>query len=255
MKPLTLLLAILLMGCQKDNLEPRPYDFGSISFEMSTPKLNVSSSKAPSCKDIEPNEVRYNLINSDGAPYTYIADLELSGGNYVSNPEETLPYGDYVINDVSLMNGNDTIFALPHQDELHLSPYWDTTLPMDITVNGPENVSGKVFCFDYMDLPPFEDIIGGSFEPIKVQSLWFNIVTPCVNRVDVEIDGIVYPSVTTFWDMFYQVAVPIEYVEMRVDAYYNDNLVQSVIFNVDNRYNPDGAITGEDVVIFDAPCP
>ena len=257
MKQLPLLMAILLMGCQKDNLEPRPFEFGSIAFDMSAPKLANSTAKVPSCKNIEPNEVLYNLTNSRGEDYTYSAPISLVGDRYVSTPIEpnTLPFGNYTLNEVNLMNGNDTIYALPTVDELQLSPYWDTTLPMDITVAGTDTVSGTVFCFNEYPAPDIEGLINGGFDPMRIQSLWFAVLDPnCITQVTVEIDGFRYPEIFLWEELLYQVAIPLDYNFIAVRALNGANLVQSYIYT-SGEYNPDGNMTQEDVVIFDYECP
>tara|TARA_R110002167_G_scaffold284737_2_gene489906 strand:- start:28134 stop:28904 length:771 start_codon:yes stop_codon:yes gene_type:complete len=256
MKKLLPILLLAVFSCHKDELTLRPFEFGGISFEMSAPKLNGSTSKVPSCKNIEPNEVRYNLTNSKGEPYTYTAALELSGNNYVSTPSNTLPFGNYVLNEVNLMNGNDTIYALPHQDELHLSPYWNTTLPMDITVAGTETVSGTVFCFNEAPAPDIDGIINGGFDPIRVQSLWFAVFdTNCITQITVEVNNYRYPEIFLWEELLYHVAVPLDYNLLTIRAYNGNNLVQSRFYDSANPYNPDGTMSEEDVVIFDYECP
>lgn len=256
MKQLLLLMAILLIGCQKDNLEPRPFEFGSISFDMSAPKLANSTAKVPSCKNIEPKEVRYSLTNSKGEPYTYTAPLELSGNNYVSTPSNTLPFGNYVINDVSLMNGNDTIYALPHQDELHLSPYWNTTLPMDITVAGTETVSGTVFCYNKSEEPNIDGILNGGFNPFRVQSLWFALYSSgCAVSVVIESNGFEYPVYFPKNEVLYEVAVPLDYDTLSIKVYNQFNeFVASKTFTSENPYNSDGVVTESDVIEFAYSC-
>lgn len=258
MKQLPLLLVFLLLGCQKDNLTLRPYDFGAIAFDVSAPKQNNSTAKVPSCKNIEPNEVRYNLTNSKEEDYTYNAPISLTGGRYVSTPVEpnTLPFGNYTINEVNLMNGNDTIYALPHQDELHLSPYWDTILPMDITVAGTETVNGTVFCFNEAPAPDLDGLINGGFDPMRVQSLWFAVFDPeCITQVTVEVNNYRYPEIFLWEELLYHVAVPLDYTLLTIRAYNGNNLVQSRFYDSNNPYNPDGIMTEEDVVIFDYECP
>lgn len=258
MKRLPLLMAVLLLGCHKDNLTLRPFEFGGIAFEMSAPKLNSTTSKVPLCKNMEPIEVVYNLTNSRGEAYSYTAAVQLSGDNYLSYPTNTLPFGNYTINDVSLINGNDTIYSLPHQDELNLSPYWDTTLPMDITVNGTETVSGTVFCFNEAPAPNLDGLINGGFDPMRVQSLWFAVFDPnCITQVTVEVDFYRYPEIFLWGELLYHVAVPLDYNFMAIRAYVegNPNSIQSFVFDANNPYNPDEVMTEEDVVIFDYECP
>ncbi|MCM4169541.1 hypothetical protein KCTC52924_00320 [Arenibacter antarcticus] len=259
MKKLILLLAISAFGCQKDELTARPGGIGTLQFSMGTPTLKANTtSKVPSCKDIDPTEVWYNVTNSRGEDYTYTSTLEKIGNRYVSNPSNPILFGNYRVNNVSLMNGNDTIFALPTVDELQLSPYWDTTLPIDITVAGTETINGTVFCFDQHPAPDLEGLINGGFDPMRVQSLWFAVLDPeCIHQVTVEVDRYRYPEIFLWGELLYEVVVPLDYDEMFVRAYLEGeiNSIQFVQYNAVNPYNPDGIMTEEDVVVFDYDCP
>ncbi|MBC8767167.1 hypothetical protein H4O18_04105 [Arenibacter sp. BSSL-BM3] len=259
MKQLPLFLALLLIGCNKDTLETRPLEFGSIAFSVSAPKIKGTTEKVPSCKNIEPYQVLYNLTNNRGEDYTYTAPISLVGGRYVSNPDATLPFGNYTIDDVLLMNGNDTIYALPHDDELDLSPYWDTTLPMDILVNGEETVSGTVFCFNDYTAPDLEGVIKSGFDSKRLQTMFISILNEkCVDSVSVMVSLDTLPPLYPSEELIQKIVIPLEYGWINIHGYHEGEVIQVFFFNGGDptapRYNGDGIMTKDDVLIFDYNC-
>lgn len=254
MKKLLPILLLAVFGCHKDNLEPRPFEFGSIAFNMIVPNISTTA-KVPSCKDIEPNEVAYSMTNGQGQPYTYSSPLGLIGNAYVSTPNKTLPFGNYTVTDVLLMNGNDTIYALPHEDEIHLSPYWSTTLPMTITVNGDEVISGNVFCFNEYTLPEPLGNIESNFNARKMQSLYFSVFdNNCIDRIVVDIDGFITKNLLIPGKEVHHISVPLEYTRMDIKAYIGNDVVQFYRFTPSYRYNGDGVMEVNDLVMFNYIC-
>ncbi|MCM4162989.1 MULTISPECIES: hypothetical protein [unclassified Arenibacter] len=262
MKKIIILLAVAALGCQKDDLDLRPLEFGSLEFSLSTPKASTNSTyKVPSCKGLEPNEVHYNLTSSQGVDYKYKSSVTMIEGKYVStaNTSNTLPYGNYTLNDVSLVNGNDTIFALPHEDEFLLSPFWDTTLPMDIKVSGSETVSGSVFCFNEYPAPDLDGIVEGGFDPREVQSLYFVTLSECIDRVVIEFYGKENYDISPQNGLLYHIVIPLNYVALDIWAYSGSEVVLHTFFTTGDphntySYNADGVMTKEDVLIFED-CP
>ena len=258
MKIKILLLAFLFIGCQKESLEVRPFEMGSINFELQAPKLTkAATSKVPSCKGIEPINIAFNLTNKRGEVFSYANPIELVNGRYISNSTgpNTLSFGNYTINDISLVNGNDTIYSVPKKYELELSPYWDISLPMEISVTGSEVVSGKVFCFDQSESPDITGIINGGFDPVRIQSLWFAVFNEeCITQITIEVDYYRFPEIFLWDELLYHVAVPMDYNVLTVRAYSGNSLVQSFSFDSENPYNEDGNISEDDVVVFDYDC-
>ncbi|WP_150452463.1 hypothetical protein [Arenibacter lacus] len=250
MRTLLILLAILTIGCEKDQQYEENKKLGTIHFSLKAPilKSEGGTSKVPSCSNKEPTEIRFSVTNNRGFDYTYISPLQKVDGKYLSNSSSTMDFGVYTLTSVSLMNGNDTIYALPYKDEIQLSPFWDTVLPLDITVDGEELVSGTVFCFNKYPAPDISGLINGGFDPMRLQSLWIaNLNGGCVSHATVQVDDYMYPTITFSGKLLEEVIVPLDYDVITIIAYQLDWPMQTIVYDSINPYNPDGVMTEDDL--------
>lgn len=228
---------LFISSCSPDEIVFRPGERHTLSFDMQVPS---QTSKVPTCKVGEPDRVAYSITNSRDEQYVYFADLLEIDGRYISQPIE-LTIGNYTINSIDLIRGEQVFYSVPDQSDGTILHYANLILPFDFSMNDDVRINAKAFCYDVAPTPSVEGILQGGFEANRLGSLFFYVQDrECTAMVTVTIDAYRIPEVIIFSTGTYEVAIPQEYTSMSVRSYNSDGeeIGEPYEFTADEPYNP-----------------
>ncbi len=238
--------------------EPGEPQFGLVSYRGRIPS---ETSKVPSCKTGSPDTVIFRLVDATGTSREESVPAEENDGLVTTLTPASLPIGLSTINEILLMKGKDTLYAIPSETDFDLARFADATVPFEVEVTENTELTGSAFCYtqETIDVPE-EELINGGFGTQRLQTLWIDIQGECIDIVTVTIDAYRVLEIFPFQDGLYDIPIPENYDQMEIRAYTPEfqsgvNDFEVFIFTAAQPYNADGVLKTEDLIKFSYDCP
>ncbi len=238
--------------------EPSGQQFGLVSYRGRIPS---ETSKVPSCKTGSPDAVIFKLVDATGTSREERVPAEENNGLVTTLTPASLPIGQSTINEILLMKGNDTLYAIPSETDFDLARYADATVPFEVEVIENTELTGSAFCYtqEVIDLPD-EELVNGGFGTQRLQTLWIDVQGECIDIVTVTIDNYRVLEIYPFQDGLYDIPIPENYDRMDIRAYTPEyqsgvNDFEVFTFTASDPYNADGVLNTNDLVKFSYDCP
>lgn len=137
---------------------------GSFSYQGEIPG---ATSKIPTCKNDTPTDANFVFVGPEGNTIERKKPITEINGSWVSEPD-SLKVGEYELMELFLTSQNDTVYALPTQEDEQFLPFADTVLPMPLTISEAETViGGTALCY----VPPVlvvTDEIQGDIKTLEI---------------------------------------------------------------------------------------
>lgn len=238
--------------------EPGQQALGLVSYRGRIPDEN---SKVPSCKEGTPDSVIFVMTDSDGVSHEESVPATESGGVVTTVEPAPMPLGQSTVNEILLMQGTDTLYSIPNEDELDLARYADVTVPFQVEVTGNTELTGKAFCYNQQEIDvPEEELVDGGFGTQRLQTLWIDVEGECIDIITVTIDNYRVLEIYPFQDGLYDIPIPENYDRMDVRAYTPEyqggvNDFEVFTFTAVDPYNADRDLNIDDLVKFSYDCP
>lgn len=238
--------------------EPATQKFGLLSYSGKIPN---GTSKVPSCKSGSPNTVIFKLIDATGVSREETVPATEDNGLVSTSTPVSIPLGQSTINEILLMNGNDTLYAIPQESDFELARYADVTVPFEVEVTEKTELTGSAFCYTQKEIDlPDDVLIDGGFGTQRLQTLWIDVQGECIDIITVTIDAYRVLEIYPFQDGLYDVPIPENYERMDVRAYTPEfqsgaNDFKVFTFSASDPYNADRVLNMDDLVRFTYECP
>lgn len=238
--------------------ESSEQQFGLVSYRGRIP---TESSKVPSCKAGSPDTVIFRLVDATGVSREEKVPAEENNGLVTTLTPASLPIGQTTINEILLMNGNDTLYAIPSETDFDLARYADATVPFEVEVAENTELTGSAFCYTQVTIDvPDEELVDGGFGTQRLQTLWIDVQGECIDILTVTIDAYRVLEIYPFQDGLYDIPIPENYSRMDIRAYTPEfqsgaNDFKVVTFTASEPYNADGVLNTQDLVSFSYDCP
>lgn len=238
--------------------EPSEQQFGLVSYRGRIP---TETSKVPACKAGSPDTVIFRLVDATGTSREESVPAVENNGLVTTLTPALLPVGQSTINEILLMKGKDTLYAIPSETDFDLARFADATVPFDVEVIENIELTGSAFCYtqETIDIPE-EELLNGGFGTQRLQTLWIDIQGECIDIVTVTIDNFRVLEIFPFQDGLYDIPIPENYDRMDIRAYTPEfqsgaNDFEVFTFTALQPYNADGVLKTEDLVRFSYDCP
>lgn len=232
--------------------------FGLVSYRGRIPS---ETSKVPSCKTGSPDTVIFRLVDATGTSREESVPAVENDGLVTTLTPASLPIGLSTINEILLMKGKDTLYAIPSETDFDLARYADATVPFEVEVSENTELTGSAFCYtqETIDLPE-EELVNGGFGTQRLQTLWIDVQGECIDIVTVTIDNYRVLEIYPFQDGLYDIPIPENYSRMDIRAFTPEfqsgaNDFEVFTFTASQPYNADGVLKTEDLVKFTYDCP
>ncbi len=238
--------------------EPQEQQFGLVSYQGRIPGEN---SKVPSCKTGSPDSVIFIMTDEIGTSHRESVPATETNGLVSTVIPAPMPLGQSTVNEILLMKGNDTLYAIPGVNDFDLARYADITVPFEVEVTENTELTGGAFCYtkEVINVPD-DTLVNGGFGTQRLQTLWIDVKGECIDIITVTIDAYRVLEIYPFQNGLYDIPIPENYNRMEVRAYTpefqsgaNDFEVYS--FTAQNPYNEDGVLNTADLVQFSYECP
>ena len=246
-------------------VEPEPSLYGSVSYQGRIPTVG---SKVPTCKSGTPDKVLFVMTDSLGVTYNEAVPASENNGLVSTMTPAPMPYGKSTVEGIHLMKDNDTLYSLPHENNLELIRFADTTVPFDVQVTNDTELTGSAFCYTKEEIDvPNDALVDGGFGTQRLQTLWIDIQGECIDIITVTIDTYRVLEIYPFQDGLYDIPIPENYNRMDVRAYtpeFQGGANDFEVFtyggidiegNALPKYNADSNLDTSDIVRFSYDCP
>ena len=238
--------------------EPEETQIGSVSYLGRIPDEN---SKVPSCKSGSPDSVIFIMTDATGISRRESVPATETNGLVTTTTPAPMPLGQSTVNEILLMNGNDTLYAIPSINDFDLARFTDVTVPFNVEVTNNTELAGDAFCYTKEEINVPDDVlVDGGFGTQRLQTLWIDVKGECIDIITVTIDANRVLEIFPFQDGLYDIPIPENYDRMDIRAYTPDfqagvNDFRAFSFTAQNPYNEDGVLDSTDLVQFSYDCP
>ncbi len=240
---LVLIIVAIMASCSKDD-PLRLKEFAYIDFNGAIPSTLTSKTFVPDCSEGTPTQVEMAFQDVNDAVWRKTSKINISNEGVITTIEEMdLPVGDYQVIEILLTDGNNTLYAVPSEEDKKVVGFADIIVPFPISVQDDLTINGTVFCAKRFD-PPADAEIRTGIETMELESFWVNIQAPCVDRITFEIDGQVITEYQVEELGYYEFLIPKGVNEQDFHAFSNGNLI----------YGLHGVFDGSEILRVDPVC-
>ncbi|HEA22196.1 MAG TPA: hypothetical protein ENH87_14925 [Pricia antarctica] len=238
--------------------EPLEAQFGLVSYLGRIPS---DTSKVPSCKSGVPDAVIFIITDATGITHTESVPASETNGLVSTTVSAPIPLGQNTVNEILLMRGNDTLYAIPNINDFDLARFTDVTVPFDVEVTENTELGGDAFCYSKKEIDvPNDALVDGGFGTQRLQTLWIDVKGECIDIITVTIDNNRVLEIFPFGNGLYDIPIPEDYNRMDIRAYTPEfqsgiNDFEVFTFTTQDPYNEDGILDVNDLVQFTYECP